>query len=173
MNTVETRAAVKWLVIAAALVAVIVALCGGAPAQSQAAPALKPTGVAAFTAWLTANGIRSFTADLSGYPGTPCGGYRADLKMAFVDDACIDRNTSNPAAHEWVRTHELGHAVDDVLGFPQGANLVGFERGAQCVATVILGWSYAPPGMDATGYWDCPADQADRTRTLMEAIGAW
>lgn len=151
-------------------------------ACSCAPPPPEPLhGRPAFDAWIVNNGIREENANLGGYPGAPCGGYLAAQKLALVDDACIARASAAAGIDDeltaryttWVHFHELGHAVDIALAFPQGGNLVGFERGAQCVAEVVLGWSLQPPNGDTAGYWDCPDGQVDRTRILMEAIGAF
>ena len=156
----------RLLIVICAVVAFVALAVGCTPTADR------PEGRLAFEAWAKAN-VTEIEIDLSNYPGGDrCAGYRADLRLVVIDSPCIWRHTDDPQRVEDIRVHEIGHAVDVALGFPQGATPIGVERGAQCVSAVVLGYS-TPGGDPAAGYWDCPDAEVERTRTLMQGIGAW
>lgn len=70
---------------------------------------------------------------------------------------------------EWWRTHEFAHVAYWELNVPWGADLASNERGAQCIAEVILGRSVTASPVES--YWDCPSWQVESTRQLMRDAG--
>lgn len=148
------------------VLAVLVLLLAAACAPPLPAPL---HGRPAFDAWLTDHGVTEIDSNLA-TTDLECGTYSIPRRLIVLDRSCVNTRYT-PGDAEWVHTHLQGHAVDAALGFTQGGTVIGVERGAQCVAEVVLGHdpSYT---YDDLGYWDCPADEVTRTEAAMVAAGA-
>lgn len=80
------------------------------------------------------------------------------------DGVCIQRTDT-----EWWKTHEYGHVAYWQLGRPFGADPASNERGAQCVAEVVLHRSVTVSPVEQ--YWDCPPSYITQLRRLMVSAG--
>lgn len=81
------------------------------------------------------------------------------------DGVCMQRSGDE----EWWRTHEYAHVAYMRLGMPLGSDLPSHERGAQCIAEVVLHRSVIAEPADQ--YWDCPPGKVRLLRRLMVSAG--